>query len=227
MPTVVFVSPKGGAGKTTSAFILATQLAKFSEVEVVDADPNRPIANWVRDGGLLNNLRVTDDVTEDNIGDVIDDAAMRAPFVIVDLEGTASKIVVMALTRADFVVVPTQGSHLDAKEAAKALDLITQQEKMMRRRVPDFTLPFKVLLTRTNPAIRSKNLTHIQKNLIESGIPVFDAEMHEREAFRSVFSFNKTLEELDRDQVNNVDKAIANAEEVANELIAELRKLNK
>lgn len=227
MPTVVFISPKGGAGKTTSALILATQLAKFSEVEVVDADPNRPIATWMRAGGGVKNLRVTDKVTEDDIGDVIDAAAMRAPFVIVDLEGTAAKIVVMAIQRADFVVVPTQGSHLDAQEATKALYLIQQHEKTMRRVDPNYVLPYKILLTRTNPAIRSKNLTHIHQSLIDNGIRVFESEMHEREAFRSIFSFNKTLEDLDRTQVNNVEKAILNAEEVTKELVDELRKINK
>ena len=46
MPTIVFVSPKGGAGKTTSALVLAEQLARSADVTVIDADPNRPIENW-------------------------------------------------------------------------------------------------------------------------------------------------------------------------------------
>jgi Mrp family chromosome partitioning ATPase len=32
MPTIAFVSPKGGAGKTTSAFLLSTALAKLYDV---------------------------------------------------------------------------------------------------------------------------------------------------------------------------------------------------
>ena len=43
MPTNVFVSPKGGAGKTTAALLLATQLASSYDVTMIDADPNRPI----------------------------------------------------------------------------------------------------------------------------------------------------------------------------------------
>ncbi len=40
MPTIVFASSKGGAGKSTSAVLLATQLAeRGAEVTLIDADP--------------------------------------------------------------------------------------------------------------------------------------------------------------------------------------------
>jgi chromosome partitioning protein len=38
--------------------------------------------------------------------------------------------------------------------------------------------------------------------------------MHEREAFRAVFSFGGTLESLDTTQVSNRDAAIKNAREL-------------
>ena len=50
MPTVVFMSPKGGAGKTTSALLFSTALAKLYDVTVIDADPNRPIQKWSSGG---------------------------------------------------------------------------------------------------------------------------------------------------------------------------------
>ena len=46
MPTIAFVSPKGGVGKTTSAFLLATVFAKICDVTIIDADPNHPLETW-------------------------------------------------------------------------------------------------------------------------------------------------------------------------------------
>jgi chromosome partitioning protein len=137
----------------------------------------------------------------------------KTPFVIVDLEGTASKIVIMAVSRADFVIVPTQGSQLDAEQAGRAFRVIQQQEKSVRRVQPDYKLPYAVLLTRTNPAIRTRTLKHIERGLIDADIPVFSTELNEREAFRAMFSFRQPLEHLNGADVANLDKAIKNAEE--------------
>ena len=47
--------------------------------------------------------------------------------------------------------------------------------------------------------------------------------MHERDAFRAIFSFGGTLQDLDPGQVSNLPVAIANARAVASEVIALLR----
>lgn len=227
MPTIVFVSPKGGAGKTTSSLILADQLARSADVTIIDADPNRPIENWAKGGAKPERLHVIADADEENIVDRIEEAAARTPFVIVDLEGTASKIVVMAVSQADYVIVPTQASQLDAEQAGRAFRVIQQQEKMVQRRVPGYRLPYSVLLTRTNSAIRTRTLAHIEKGLIAAGVPVFDTELNEREAFRAMFSFRQPLGGLNPADVANLDKAVANAEQFAQEVIAALRKVQQ
>lgn len=224
MPTIVFVSPKGGAGKTTSALVLASQLARSALVTVIDADPNRPIATWAKGANTPVNLKVVADADEENIMEKIEAAAAETPFVIVDLEGTASKLVVMAVSQADFVIVPTQGSQLDAEQAGRAFRVIQQQEKIVRRTQPSYTLPYAVLLTRTNSAIRTRTLSHIQRGLVNASIPVFDTELNEREAFKAMFSFRQPLEHLSGADVANLDKAIQNAEAFANEVIVTLRK---
>ena len=115
MPTIVFASPKGGAGKSTSAVVLACELArKGAAVTIIDADPNRPVSAWARRPGKPEALTVVADVTEETVIDEIEGAAARVPFVIVDLEGTASMTVAYAISRADMVVIPSQGSQLDA-----------------------------------------------------------------------------------------------------------------
>ena len=113
--------------------------------------------------------------------------------MIVDLEGTASTTVVYAVSQADFVVIPTQGSQLDANEASRAIRVVRQSQKISKTRT---ATPFAVLLTRSNPSVRTRTQTHIQRGLIEAGIPVFETELNERDAFRAVFSFQQTLDGL-------------------------------
>jgi chromosome partitioning protein len=218
MPTIVFVSPKGGAGKTTAALVLASVIARSAGVTVIDADPNHPIKAWATSESAPANFSVISDADEENIIERIEEAASLTPFVVVDLEGTAAKIVLLAVSQADLVIIPMQGSQLDAEQASRALRVVNQQEKMSGRPVP-----YAVLLTRTNPLIRTRTMAHIQKGLIAAGVRVFETELHEREAYRAIFSFRKSLEMLDTGDVSNVDKAISNAEAFATEVIGTLR----
>jgi chromosome partitioning protein len=220
MPTIVFASPKGGVGKSTSAVILATELArKGAAVTVIDADPNKPVSQWAKRAGCPENLTVLAEVTEETIIEEVEAAAQITPFVVVDLEGTASMMVAYAISRADLVIIPTQGSQLDAAEATKALKLIRQQEKAFGR-----TIPYAILFTRTSTAIRPRTLQHIQVEFEEHGVLAFETYMHEREAFRAIFSFGGTLESLRPQQVSNLPAAIANARAFAGEVVGMLRR---
>lgn len=219
MPTIVFVSPKGGAGKSTSALVLAEQLARSARVTLIDADPNRPIKAWATGPNTPQRLSVIGDADEENIIDKIEEAAAQTPFVIVDLEGTAAKIVVLAVSQADLVIIPTQGSELDAEQATRALRVVKQQEKMSRR-----VVPHGILLTRTGAVIRTRTMSHIIESYKNANVPVFEIELNEREAFKAMFSFRQPLAHLDPAEVSNVNKAIANAEAFAAEVIALLRK---
>jgi chromosome partitioning protein len=222
MPVIVFVSPKGGAGKTTSALALAEQIARRVPVTVIDADPNHPIQSWSEGGAAPENMTIITDVTDKTIGETIADAATKTPFVIVDLEGTASTIVAYAIAESDFVVVPTQGSQLDAEQASRAFGLIRAHERGIQKHKPDYKLPYAVLFTRTSAAIQSRDTRHIRKSFEAGGIPFFETELNERAAFKAMFSYRLPLDMLPKGEVSNVEKAIDNAEAFAREVIARI-----
>ena len=219
MPVIAFSSPKGGAGKTTAATILATVLAeRGASVAVIDADPNKNVVDWLHLPGKPANLSVAGEVGEETIVDAIEAAAGRAAFVIVDLEGAANLLVSYAISLADFVVIPMQGSQLDAKQAARQMKLIASQSRISGR-----TIPFAVLMTRVSPAIQPKTQRHIEDRFRELAVPVLTTRLHDREAFRAIFSFGGLVKGLADKGVSNLEAAIRNADEFAAEVVERLR----
>jgi chromosome partitioning protein len=215
MPTIVIASSKGGSGKSTSAALLATTLAEHgASVTAIDADINRPLSNWAKHAGMTKMLTVISDVNESTIIDTIEEAAAKTAFVIVDLEGTASLTVGFAISRADLVIIPTQGSPLDAAETAKTVRLVKAQEKSLRMKIP-----MAILFTRTSSAIRPRTLQAIEAEFRRAGIRVLETQIHERDAYRAIFSFGRTLSGLDASQVRNLPSAAANAKEFMVEVV--------
>ena len=218
MPTVSFVSSKGGAGKTTSLLIFGTELCAYgASVSVIDADPNHPLTRWQALQPIPEKLRV---VSADGgtIEDVIEAEAAKSQFVLVDLEGTENNAVIFSVVNSDFVVIPSQGSQLDIQEATKAIKLVRRSSK----KLPE-PIPFRVLLTRTNAAVRGKTLRHIEREIVDNEIPCLRTELNEREAFKTVFSAGGTLSDLDEKDVGGLKAARENAAAFAGELVELLR----
>jgi chromosome partitioning protein len=220
MPVISFLSGKGGVGKTTAALILATELSEHTAVTVIDADPNAPFTKWMKQRDDTGNIELINHtaVNMDNIEEVITDAAGRSTFVVVDLEGVKTLLNSYAAGASDLIVIPTQGSQLDAVEAASAIKLVSNLKN---------PVPYKLLLTRTNSAIRSRTLTNIEGQFAERDIPTFDTQLNERDAFRAMFSFGQSLSELDDKDVPNIIKAKTNARAFAAEVLEELRRAGR
>jgi chromosome partitioning protein len=58
------------------------------------------------------------------------------------------------------------------------------------------------------PTFRSRETTALEEQIRQAGIPIL-GQIMERTAYRSLFSFQTVLENLDRSEVPGVDKAIA------------------
>lgn len=223
MPTIVFASSKGGAGKTTATIILACEIAlRNSKVTLIDADPNQHSAKWANKSGCPEDIVLIEKSTEETIIEDIDSAQEKTAFVLVDLEGTASMAVASAISRADLVVTLCQGSQDDADEAAKTIKLVYRQSKILNRKIP-----IVVLMTRTNPAITPRTLKFIMNEFKQAGIEILNTSLIDREAFRAIRSFGGTVNGLDPKQVSGIDKAAANARALAAEIVQKLRDISK
>lgn len=218
MPVISMISPKGGVGKTTTALILALELARRGKtVEMIDADPNFPLVRWASSGACPTNITVTQEIDEENIISVIDTARKRASFVIVDVEGRASARATNVLLMSNLVLVPMQGSALDAHEAARAFKSVRSVSLARERQ-----LPFAAVLTRAPASDRlwTRDLKAVASNLQQAGVLLVPTALAERGAYRALFSVGGTLESLSPSDAGSLDKAKSNASSFADDVIA-------
>jgi chromosome partitioning protein len=223
MPVIAFANSKGGSGKTTSALLIACELAEKTAVTIIDADPRHPVSKWAipKDGKTTppKNLTVIRNVGEQTIIEEIETAAERDPFVIVDLEGVGSKLNAFAISQADLVVIPMKEQQQDAEAALDTIREIVNVSKVRRAEIP-----FSVLFTQSKPVAKSRTARFIASQFRDNPrIDTFDIELHERDAFSAIYTMGGSVRALDPAQTNGIDRAIENIVGVVAELVAKLR----
>lgn len=191
MPVIVIASPKGGAGKSTTAVLLGTELAHAgAEVTFLDCDPNGSLTLWAERAPLPERIKVMSDVGEGDIIKTIRGHDRDGSVVIVDLEGVASRLVSRAISQADLVITPMRATTLDATIGVRALSLISEEEEALDR-----SIRHAVVFTMTR-AIRSKQHTGIEQSLRDQGVDVIEPSLMERAAFSAFFEFGGDLRSM-------------------------------
>ncbi|MCK9506622.1 MAG: ParA family protein [Porticoccaceae bacterium] len=213
MPVISFATSKGGAGKTTSAIILGTELAEVTDVIIIDADPAKRLTRWSTLAPLPPRLRVLTSSGERTIQDEIAAAQDQATFVLIDLEGSASRLTSFAIAESDLVIIPAGQEQQDADAAIDTLAEIAMEGRARRR-----SIPAAILFARTSAAVKSKLEKHIHQELTKVG-RVMETELHRRTAFSSLHNAGGGLRQLDPTDVNGIDKALVNAHAYASEII--------
>jgi len=219
MPVITFANSKGGSGKTTAALLLACELAHAKPVTIIDADPRRPVTTWARLPNKPDRLTVVTNESEKTILDEIEQVATRDPFVIVDLEGTASRLTSYAISQSDLVIVPMKEQQQDALAALDVIKEIHRDMKAVRR-----AIAYAVLFTQSKVVAKSRTARFISRQFRDNPrVDTFATEIHERDAFAAIFATGGSLRTLKANEVNNLEAAIANVTDFAREVVAKLR----
>jgi chromosome partitioning protein len=214
MAVITFANAKGGAGKTTAALILSTELARQgNRVVVLDADPQRWITSWSEVSGRVANLEVISHVTPASLPCHIRELKGEADFIVIDLAGAKDAIVALALGLSDHVLIPVQGCAMDARGAVQILELIRHIGEKARVRINH-----SVVLPRVNSLVTTRALQTIKALLASRGVSVLDTPIVERVAYREIFECGGTLQMMDPNRVSNLDKARENAYALAAEV---------
>lgn len=218
MAIISLANAKGGAGKTTAALILATELARQgNRVVILDADPQRWITHWSETTGPVPNVSVISEVTVASLPYHILDLKAKTDHFIIDLAGARDALVTTALGLSDQVLIPVQGCAMDARGAAQILDLIRLLEEKAR-----ITIPHAVVLTRVSAMVTTRGLQAIKGLLSSRGVNVLNTMIAERTAFRDIFDCGGTLYSMDPQRISNLDRAQENAQALAAEVTAML-----
>jgi chromosome partitioning protein len=222
MPVISVSNQKGGAGKTTLALVLADQLsASGSKVSVIDADPNAVVQKWAARRSGLGKAVPYDVIarpTEADMIGTIDRLSKERDFVIVDLEGSASRMTSRALARSHLVLIPFNQSPIDAELAANAVALIAEESEALNR-----SIPFRLVRSRDSAAIATKTSKRIAIAIEAAELPILPIGLVERAAYRDIYEFGALLAELDISDTPGILKAIANARELAQAVIDAIR----
>jgi chromosome partitioning protein len=217
VPIITAANSKGGSGKSTLLLTIACALAHSGgKVTVIDADPQQSIARWAKGNNNMQ-FRVRSDVDENSIRKVINEEAATSEFVLVDVQGRASRLMGRVLMACDLALIPLTPSEFDADMAAETIELIQASEMDSNR-----TIPYQIVFNRTSPAMATTSEREIITEISSNKLPILGTHLYDRQAYRLMARRHCSLFELDGEAVSNLDKAQKNALALTRDVLAAL-----
>ncbi len=213
MATVSLASAKGGVGKSSLAILIGSELAlaKGWKVALLDSDLNQHSLAFGKRANIPG-LTVIGAITEDNILPTLRQAEADSDVVIIDLAGGSSTLALMALQRSHFVLVPSQTSLPDTRDAMRTIAQIDNAQELAR--VP---IGRALIWTRVPTQFESRESKHLRKSLEGRGVNIFRTALMERNAIRNIHMTGKVPR-----QANPKDKAAENVAQITDELLEQL-----
>jgi chromosome partitioning protein len=181
MATLSIASAKGGCGKTTVAILLGAELALDGyKVALLDCDLNQH-ASAFGAKAILPGFTVVGNVTDSNVLALLKRAEAEQDVVLIDLPGGSSTLALKALQRSHFVLVPTQTSLPDVRDAMKTVAQIDDAQDLARAPIGR-----AIIWTRFSPGFESKSARHVRESMEGQGVAILKTVLMERAAFREI-----------------------------------------
>jgi len=176
---ITLATSKGGAGKSTLARSLAAHwLALGHRPALVDADPQRSLANRYDPAGRLSGLPIVAE-PEERVGEIIEELRARHAPVIVDTAGFRNRTTIGALVATDLALIPLKPAIEDVDAAIATYDLIQEINQTDERA----GRPIKAAMILTMTMRGTVIARHVRLQLTSAGYPLLLAEMPNRVAY--------------------------------------------
>lgn len=192
MPTIAFLSQKGGAGKTTLATCIARELViQGYDTVLVDADSQGSARDWrtMTDQETVPVVGM-DRPTIDKDLKVLNPTGTR--WVIIDGAGRNELMTASAIRAADVVLMPVHPSPFDVWAAEDLVQLIKT-----RQQVTD-GLPKAAFIV--SKAVKRTRLSNdVNEALADFDIPVFEAFTTQKQAYPASAAQGLTPADTDPD----------------------------
>lgn len=182
-PTIIaFASGKGGVGKSTSCLGLAGALAmRGHSVHVVDFDQTNTLWNWYssnESARSLPNLSLEKAPEVGELADFVHDLyVQRDGYVLIDLAGSLTEVMMLVAAFASLVIIPTKLGVADILEAQKLDNYVhTLGDKIGK------TVMCRLLLNEL-PFVFGAAQLHIIKQIDVMGLKRLSEVLHSRPAY--------------------------------------------
>jgi len=184
---ISLVQTKGGAGKSTIAVHLSTELqSRGYKVLVVDSDPQGTVLAWSEMNGESDKNKPDVVSVGDNLRQVVPNISEPYDITIIDTAGHTTKRQIGALLLADLAILPCQPSPADIWAMAETIENV-RNVKELKPHLEAWTIINRKSQTTLGISTR--------KALEQTEIPVLDSTLGQRIVFAEALSVGRGVTE--------------------------------
>ncbi|NRA68545.1 MAG: ParA family protein [Pseudobacteriovorax sp.] len=204
MRSVLFMSRKGGTGKSTLTCSVADTYAKKGfDAFILDGDPMGSSINWfMKQKRVYPNGSLTCEKIQGDLRGPIEEAKKKYDIVLIDTPGSDCIELRSSLLSVETAILTLKSSDVDMDTKGYMQDLV------LRAKEKNPKLKIKTLVTMVDHYISEDHLKHYIHLLSEAGLSPFPTAIQNLEAFHEAMAVGISVQDLRsykaKKQINSV-----------------------